>query len=50
MNQPSAELYAETDAYAEAILFPEYAEKYDANNRPPVWAEVYSPLLLPTHV
>lgn len=40
MSDEAAIRYAETDAYAEAILFPDYKDKYDLNNRPPVWAEV----------
>ena len=53
MDRTEQELSEETETYAEAILFPEFAEKYDPNYRPPVWAEVRSPcpntpLLTPT--
>jgi hypothetical protein len=43
MDAAEQELYEETEAYAEAILFPNFAEKYDPYCRPPVWAEVRSP-------
>src|SRR5271170_4165677 len=43
MDHTEQELSKETETYAEAVLFPEFAEKYDPNYRPPVWAEVRSP-------
>lgn len=40
MDPAEQQLYGETESYAEAILFPEFAEKFDPICRPPVWAEV----------
>jgi hypothetical protein len=48
MDTAEQALHEETHAYAEAILFPKFAEKYDPDCRPPVWAEVRSTSHIPS--